>query len=366
MMKLYLSLFLFFFISQRIVAQSLVLAQEKELIKLYSEIKNQEIFDDKLAANTTFIDKFKKTLANKESFKFPFDSLKNAKGIKDIKSSDDKVRIFTWAIKNNYEGVYQYFGLIVKRESSKNSVIELIDDLDPTNSRISGAIDITKWYGALYIDIIPKSIGSKKYYTLFGWDGNSSASNIRLLDVLTFSGKTAKLGAPIFKNQKEKLNRVYFEYAENAAMNMTYEEKYKRIMFDHLIPETPDLKGIYSFYIPDFSYDSYVWKKDGWHLMEDVIGINEKGNDRITVMTSNQKGSVRKQKIKNKWLNPNDESDVQNEFVHVARTPESEMQVELPEKKSKQKRVKKSKKNDPLLPQSIYGKKKKKKRKSHF
>ena len=135
-------------------------------------------------------------------------------------------------------------------------------------------------------------------------------------------------------------------------------------MFDHLIPETPDLKGIYSFYIPDFSYDSYVWKKDGWHLMEDVIGINEKGNDKISIISSNNKGGIKKQKIKNKWVNPNDESDIQNQFVHVARTPESEMQVELPEKKTKHKKIKKSKKNDPLLPQSIYGKKKKKKRRS--
>ena len=363
-MNFYLSLVLIFLTGNFIVGQSVISKEEKELIKICREIKDQEVFDDKLIANDDFIEKFKKTLSNKEAFKFPFDSLKSVKSLKDIKSSDDKIRIFTWAIKNNYEGVYQYFGLIVKKESSKNNVYELKDNLDPTNSRISGAIDISKWYGALYVDIIPKSIGSKKYYTLFGWDGNSSASNIRILDVLTFSGKTAKLGAPIFKNQKEKLNRVYFEYSESAAMNMTYEEKYKRIMFDHLIPETPDLKGIYSFYIPDFSYDSYVWKKDGWHLMEDVIGINEKGNDKISIISSNNKGGIKKQKIKNKWVNPNDESDTQNQFVHVARTPESEMQVELPEKKTKQKKIKKSKKNDPLLPQSIYGKKKKKKRRS--
>jgi hypothetical protein len=363
-MKLFLSLILLVSTCQFIAGQSVISKEEKELIKICSDIKNQEVFDDKLNANNDFIEKFKKTLALKDAFKFPFDSLKRVKSIKDIKSSDDKIRIFTWAIKNNYEGNYQYYGLIVKKESSKNNVYELKDNLDPTNSRISGVIDISKWYGALYIDIIPKGIGSKKYYTLFGWDGNSSASNIRLLDVLTFSGKTAKLGAPIFKNQKEKLNRVYFEYAESASMNMTYEEKYKRIMFDHLIPETPDLKGIYSFYIPDFSYDSYVWKKDGWHLMEDVIGINEKGNDKITVITSSSKGGMKKQKIKNKWINPNDESDTRNEFVHVARTPESEMQVEVPEKKKKQKKIKKSKQNDPLLPQSIYGKKKKKKRRS--
>jgi hypothetical protein len=362
-MKYCFSLFFLIFSSQLLVGQSNLSIKEKELSGLYNEVKNQEVFEDKLTVNARFTDEFKKILINKESIKFPFDSLKNAKGIKDIKSTDGKVRIFTWAIKNNYEGVYQYFGLIVKKESSKNSVYELKDNIDPTNSRISGVIDISKWYGALYIDIVPRSIGSKKHYTLFGWDGNSSASNIRILDVLTFTGKTAKLGAPIFKNQKEKLNRVYFEYSESAVMNMIYEEKYNRIMFDHLIPETPDLKGIYSFYIPDFSYDSYVWKKDGWHLMEDVIGINEKGNDNITLITSNDNGKIKKKKVKNKWLNPNDGSEVQNEFVHVARTPESDMQVENPEKKTKQKKIKKSKTNDPLLPQSIYGKKKKKKRK---
>ena len=365
-MKLFLGLILLILTSEFIFAQSVILKQERELINLYNDIKVQETFDEKLTANDKFLLEFKKTLSNKESYKFPFDSLKNVKGLKEVKSTDNKIQIFTWAIKNNYEGVYQYFGLIVKRESSKNNVLELKDNLDPTNSRITGIIDISKWYGALYIDIITKSIGSKKYYTLFGWDGNSSSSNIRILDVIGFSGKTAKLGAPIFKNQKEKLNRVYFEYAESAAMNMMYEEKYKRIMFDHLIPETPDLKGIYSFYIPDFSYDSYVWKKDGWHLMEDVIGINEKENDKITVISSSNKGGIKKQKIKNKWINPNDQSGTQNEFVHVARTPESEMQVELPEKKSNQKKIRKSKKNDPLLPQSIYGKKKKKKRRNRY
>lgn len=365
-MKLFLGLVLLIFSSNFIFAQSDILKRERELIKLYNNIRNQETFDEKLMANDKFLIEFKKTLILKESFKFPFDSLKNLKGLKEVKSTDNKIQIFTWAIKNNYEGIYQYFGLIVKKESSKNNVFELKDNLDHTNSRITGTIDISKWYGALYIDIITKNIGSKKYYTLLGWDGNSNSSNIRILDVLTFTGKTAKLGAPIFKNQKEKLNRVYFEYAESAAMNITYEEKYKRIMFDHLIPETPDLKGIYSFYIPDFSYDSYVWKKDGWYLMEDVIGINEKVNDKITVISSRTNGGIKKQRIKNKWINPNDESGTQNEFVHVARTPESEMQVELPDKKSKQKKFRKRKKNDPLLPQSIYGKKKKKKRRNRF
>lgn len=360
-MKIFLGFILLLFANEFIFAQPVTCEQEKELVNLFSEIKNKETFDKKLIANNNFLVEFKKIFSNKECFKFPFDSLKNFKGIKDITSSDDKIRIFTWAIKNDFTGFYQYFGVIVKKESSKVVTHELKDNADANNSRITNIVDISSWYGALYIGIIPKKIGSKKYYTLLGWDGNSNSSNIRILDILTFTEKSAKLGAPIFKNQKDKVNRVYFEYAESAAMNMTYEEKYNRIMFDHLIPETPDLKGIYSFYFPDFSYDSYVWKKDGWYLMEDVIGVNEKKDEMITIVTSKKNGKLKTMKVKNKWINPNDDSKTQNEFVHVARTPESELQVETPKKSKKSTKIKKNKSNDPLFPQSIYGKKKKKK-----
>jgi hypothetical protein len=241
--------------------------------------------------------------------------------------------------------------------------MDLVDNEDPVNARMLGVIDFANWYGAMYSEIITQKIGSKKYYTVLGWDGNSGSSNIRIIDAITFSSKSGKLGAPIFRNQKEKLNRVYFEYTETATMNVNYESKYKRIMFDHLIPQTPDLKGFYSFYIPDFSYDCYVWKKDGWNLMEDVIGVNQEDPKNLTIYSPDKNGRVKKRKIKNKWKTPNDEANSMNEFKHVARTPESEMQVETPETKPKQKRIKKSRKNDPLLPQSIYGKRKKPKSK---
>jgi hypothetical protein len=56
--------------------------------------------------------------------------------------------------------------------------------------------------------------------------------------------------------------------------------------------------------------------------------------------------------------------DESNEFKHVARTPESERQVETPDR-VKQKKYKSSKKNNPLLPESIYGKKKKKRKRGN-
>jgi hypothetical protein len=361
-----LSLLIFcFFFYQMAGAQQALSQVESKLIQLYQEVKKQETFDEKISSNDQFRAQFKTVLQNKESFVFPFDSLKMQKGIKEITSSDDKVRLFTWVINNSFDGTYQYFGFIVRKESGKiNTVHELKDNEDPMNQRVSKVIDPANWYGALYIDVIVRKIGSKTYYTLLGWDGNNPSSNIRIIDALVFSGKSVKIGAPIFKNQKEKLNRVYFEYSESALMNMTYEAKYKRIMFDHLIPEAPNLKGIYSFYIPDFSYDSYSWKSDGWHLMEDVIGVNPEGDKNLTIMTQDRKGKLKKRRVKNKWENPGEEMDESNEFKHVARTPESERQVETPDR-VKQKKYKSSKKNNPLLPESIYGKKKKKRKRGN-
>jgi hypothetical protein len=359
---LFLFLITIFSLSQ-FNAQSSLFNEELVLVSSFNKIKLGENFNEKVEASDKFKIDFKKVLKDKDAFKYPFDSLCNLNGIKSIKSSDDKVRIFTWGIKNTFESTYRYYGLVLRREGSKQFLMDLVDNEDPVNARMLGIIDFNNWYGAMYSEIVTQKLGSKKYYTLLGWDGNSGSSNIRIIDVMTFSSKSGKLGAPIFKNQKEKLNRVYFEYTETASINVNYESKYKRIMFDHLIPQTPDMKGFYSFYIPDFSYDCYVWKKDGWNLMEDVIGVNQEDSKNLTIYSPDKNGKVKKRKIRNKWKNPNDEANSMNEFKHVARTPESEMQVETPENKPKQKRIKKSKKNNPLLPQSIYGKKKKRKTK---
>jgi hypothetical protein len=359
-MKFFLIIVFFLFANSN-WCQSSLNQKEKELLNLYQKIKLQESFEDKVNVSHEFNDEFKKALNQKDAFKFPFDSLAKLNGFKSIISSDQKVRVFTWGIKNNYDATFLYFGLVIRKDGSKNYLYELKDNLDPMNIQTNEVLESSKWYGAIYVDIIHKKNGSKNYYTVLGWDGNSSLSNLRILDVFSFSGKNLKLGAPLFKNQKAKLNRVYFEYAETANMNMNYESKYNRIMFDHLIPETPDLKGIYSFYIPDFSYDSYIWRRDAWYLMEDVIGVNEKEAKKLTILTPDGKGRLKKKKVKNKWVSPNDDKNP-NDFNHVARTPESEMQVETPEKKTKQKKYKTKKQSDPLKPESIYNKKKKRKR----
>ena len=90
-------------------------------------------------------------------------------------------------------------------------------------------------------------------------------------------------------------------YSKNSIGNKwicKFEKKYKRIIFDHLSPQSPNLKGLYSFYVPDFSYDSYQWKRNSWNLYTDVIVVNKKDKKRkVQVLGQNKRGKIKKKKI---------------------------------------------------------------------
>jgi hypothetical protein len=204
-------------------------------------------------------------------------------------------------------------------------IIELIDKLDPYTVKPEGVIDAKNWYGALYYKILPIEYNGKTEYTLLGWDGGTSESNFKIIDVLTFVGNTAKLGSPLFKQKNSFSKRVVFEYADKSTMSLKFDEPLNRIVYDHLSPEVPSLKGVYSYYVPDFSYDAFVWEEDSWILKEDVIAINKAGEDKkTTVFVLDEKtGELKEKKLQNDWVNPADPNK-KNDIGHVARTPESE------------------------------------------
>jgi hypothetical protein len=92
------------------------------------------------------------------------------------------------------------------------------------------------------------------------------------------------------------------------------------------------LNGVYSFYVPDFSYDAYVWTEDRFVLQEDVVAINDPTEEGSTVYVLDPKtGQPRKQSYKLKWVNPEDPNRP-GDISHVSRTPESE-QLETAEEK---------------------------------
>ena len=167
---------------------------------------------------------------------------------------------------------------------------------------------------------------------------------------------------------KETKKRVFFEHSKKTSMFLNYEPHRERIMMDHLSPESPALKQFRSYYVPDMSYDAFVYEGKKWVLQEDVIGINDNmvstQKQEVTVMNSN--GQLEKRTVKTQWKNPEDMTAPAGGSEHVAVTPEMEAnEVTEPQKtdheKELDKRVKKRDKRDPSE-LSILGDKKKKRR----
>ena len=242
---------------------------------------NAETEAEKRLANTAFIANLIEVLQFEKSFKFPFDSLPT---IARILSPDNTFRIFNWLLKKD-NGAYEYYAIVhyhnIKRK--RYEIIPLVDNSANIRNVEQEDLDAKNWYGGIYYQIAYiKKIG-RKYYTLLAWDGNDGYSTKKIIDVLYFSGKNKiKFGLPIFKkNKKESQKRVIIEYDAKTSVSVRYQEKGKRIVFNHLVPPKKDLEGLEEYYIPEGTFNSYQYNKGKWLLKEDIDIRNQEKVKRI-------------------------------------------------------------------------------------
>lgn len=331
--------------------------REDDLVELMNAVREAKNDVTRAKLNTQFKDKLKETIEVNGSFQYTFSKLKS---LGCITSPDNKMKIYNWNIVLSDES-NNYYAFIQKYDDKKGNyqVIELKDNSKSIAPKTNEILDNTSWYGALYYKIIPVERNKKTYYTVLGWDGNNPMSNMKVIDVISFTGSQVKFGAPMFRLQKEAFNRIWFEYSKTVTMHLNYEEKYKRIIFDHLAPETPALKGFYSMYIPDLSHDALIFNDGKWYLVEDVIGLNAPIKEKITIYVPNEKtGEIEAKTLKNKWVEPSK--------LHVAAMPDEDgqkvkTQSSIPKSNEKVKKAK-GKKSTPTSYNPTYTKKPKKKR----
>ena len=255
------------------VSKQLIAEYEDTLKVMAHTIMNGENQAVKTEANNAFIFTLQEVLQFERSFNYPFDSLKT---ISIKTSSDGKVRIYTWLLKKD-NGSYQYFGFVHYKNKSKKryEIITLNDNSENIRRPENEQLDNNNWYGALYYDIIYIKKKGRKYYTLLGWDGNNDISTKKIIDVMYFSGREKiKFGASIFKKGKTTTKRFIIEYNATSTISVRYEEKEKRIVFDHLIPMRKDLEGLHEYYIPDGTYNALKYTNGKWELKNDVAANN--------------------------------------------------------------------------------------------
>lgn len=340
-----LGLFLILAINLPLMALSVLEDREIVLEKKLADLRAAFTDIEKDSLNTDFKIYLAETLVQEGSFEYRFDKLTS---IGKITSPDLFFRIYTWNVVMDDQS-NKYFAFIQSKNEKKNNyyITELIDRSDILPRRPDGILNPSSWYGALYYHIIPVKKGNKTLYTVFGLDKNGQYSNVKVIDVLTFNANhQIKIGSPIFKVKNEISKRLFFEYSAETSMVLKYEADRERIVMDHLAPESPNMTGMYEYYVPDLSYDALVLVDDKWVYKEDVVAINGKASAKINVKTlDSATGEVVEKKIKNKWENPSEGGTSSN--IHKSAMPEEQIQVA-----PKKGKVKTKKQNVPLIKES--------------
>ena len=227
----------------------------------------------KLASHNMIVT-LKAALSLRNSFQYGFDGMS---AVSIVMPEDEHFRIFTWQFVFN-NNTFRYYGAI-QMNADELTLHPLVD-----YSVVMGDVDrmITdnqRWIGALYYGVKRFNDGERDYYVLFGYDGNNAFSTKKLADVLWFTDEGAlRFGAPLFhipgevdKPKPEPLFRYVLEYKKGVTATIRYTNEFDKIMFDNLIPVNDQSEGMYFNYVPDGSYQGFIWEKDRFIHVDKVF-----------------------------------------------------------------------------------------------
>lgn len=257
---------------------------ESNLARLGQIILKSEDYDQRKQASDRFYDLLREALDQPGSFSYPFVEVKN---LSRLQSRDKSVNIFTWLLPSVETGSYEYFGILqLKDKKNKIHVITLRDKSSEIQQAEYTALNPSRWYGALYYQIIDIQHRNQTFYTLIGYRPQGFGVQRKVLDVLVAKNpKNIQFGAQIFyvqdfmdRRYMRKPFRLFYDYSAGVSATVRYNEKEKMIIMDHLAPPDASKKGVFTVYGPDFSYDGLYWKEGHWHLKEQIkfdTGIRE-------------------------------------------------------------------------------------------
>lgn len=167
------------------------LAKQEDTLQIFADSMINAYFpQDRFRADSNFVRGLVRALKTKNSFYYPFDSLKT---ISRIYAPDSTFRIFTWQLKKD-EYIYLQKGAIqINTKNGELKLFPLFDYSMFTGKPVDSVRSNDNWIGAIYYKIILKEYRGKKYYTLLGFDDFSVSSNKKWIEVLSFN-EQGKIG----------------------------------------------------------------------------------------------------------------------------------------------------------------------------
>lgn len=276
--------------------------KEDSLKRLAKNLIVDSLTEGRMRNDSLFVRTLVRSLQVKNSFYYPFDSVK---GISKVYAPDSAFRIFSWSL--SYDDFYSRQRAAIQYKTTDGSLrlIPLRDFSEFTTAATDSMRSKDNWIGAVYYNIIKTQHLGKSYYTLFGFDDNSVRSSKKWIDVLTFDNKNMPVFGGNFSFERDTAKRApqkrfFIEYKKEANALVNYDPDINMILVDHLISESDEEDKAYTL-IPDGDYEGFEWKDGKWIHINKVF--NQKLEDGQAPMPDplmDDKGNRDEEKLKEK------------------------------------------------------------------
>lgn len=237
----------------------------------------------RMRSDSQFIKTLVRSLQIKNSFYYPFDSIK---AIGNLYAPDSTFRIITWQL--SYDDYYcrQRGAIQLRTTDGSLKLIPLRDYSEFASNPLDSVRSKDTWIGAVYYNIIKTQHKAKNFYTLFGFDNNSVQSNKKWIEVMTFNEKNLPVfGGQFFSYEKDSVKRptqyrFAIEYKKDASTTVNFDPELNMILIDHLVSESDEPDLAYTF-VPDGDYEGFKWVNGKWIHVNKVFTetVDMKGAD---------------------------------------------------------------------------------------
>jgi len=199
----------------------------------------------------------------------------NLKYLGQVASKNSQLKIITWNLLLA-DSASRYYCYFIHNSEKRNVVYRLEGQYSKAQVRSDTIYTEKDWYGALYYDLRLYMKDNQAYWVLLGIDYGNPSITRKIIDILSFSPEGGIIfGKKIFSTGEMTKYREVLEYNSEAVISLKFLTS-KSIVFDHLVPVSPALKGNKEFYGPDFSYDAYNQDKGVWKFKSSVDIRNKK------------------------------------------------------------------------------------------
>lgn len=257
-----------------LTGQTTAISAEKKLAGLFTRLAAFNDDSSKLAVNdsiTSIIDSY---VSSDSVMKH---TLQGVKYLGQITDGNHQMKIIAWNLILN-ESKSRYYCYFINNSGKVPVVRKLTAIYNEETVRTDTQYSEENWYGALYYDLKAIRKDRKTYWILLGIDYGNPSVTRKIIDVLNFSPDgQVQFGDKIFESGKVLKYREVLEYSSEAVISLKFLND-RTIVFDHLVPMSPRLKGQKEFYGPDFSYDSYTLEKGIWKFESNIDVRNKKKN----------------------------------------------------------------------------------------